>query len=252
MSYMASPEEVAMFETPRYQSHSVGAELGFDRFCSPDSSYNEASVFAFKFADIEDVCASLEDMGYAQSDMDFNEQGFTYTSPDGQTEVYVDTVVGVNDDITRVWIRRGKISEEEVEAGRKDVTGLFNMIYGGGASLLEDKYYRDLVMHGGRFEYVFGRGRGSINDGVGFFPNNIHLPDNPFSNLMNNRTEHRHDEGHTRYQEPPRQPTNSRNTDPFAMPDISMPSFDITDPMTDIQKEIDEIMKGPDFDIPEP
>jgi len=218
MVYLATDGEIAMLSNPRYQSGDVGAYTGPDRFRCCYTADKEASVMGFKYSHIDEVCEDLEAIGYRVSDRDFDMRGFTYRSPDGKTEVFVDEVMGMKDDITRVLIIRGQLSDDELTQGEKEAMMVFDSIYGKGVILDEDSFYRDALKRGiGVFGYGFGP---DYRNGAG-------------------HSFHTYGRGAGRPVDRPEDVPKAKPSNPFS------------DGFDDIYKQMEEDMKMPDLDMPD-
>ena len=113
MVYIVADEEVS--------------ELEFGFGFSPDRwrmGYQEVCLEGHNYRPLWDLAESLEKNGYRL--VDAEETGLTYYSSDGKTEVYIDEVLDTEDEMCRIRILRGELTEDELPEVEGEVSALFD------------------------------------------------------------------------------------------------------------------------------
>jgi hypothetical protein len=126
MSYIATTEEVKDFGKFSFSFdeednfNEVDVKRGPDRF---RMDYQEVSLKGHNFRSMWDLVESLEDKGYRL--VDAEETGLTYYSPDGKTEIYLDEVLNSGNEMCRIMILLGGLTEGELPQAEQEVKALF-------------------------------------------------------------------------------------------------------------------------------
>jgi len=126
MSYIATTEEVTEFGKFSFSFdeednfNEVDVKRGPDRF---RMGYQEVCLKGHNVRSMWDLAESLEEHGYRLVDAEAT--GLTYYSPDGKTEVYLDEVLNAEDEVRRVMILRGELTEGVLPRVEGEVRALF-------------------------------------------------------------------------------------------------------------------------------
>ena len=126
MSYIATDEEAAelnkfSFSFDRADNlNQVDVKMGPDRF---RMGYHEVCLKGYNFGTIWELAESLEENSYRLVDAEAT--GLTYYSPDGKTEVYLDEVSDGSNEMCRIMILRGELTEGKLPMAKQGVRALF-------------------------------------------------------------------------------------------------------------------------------
>ena len=127
MAYIVADEEVAEVEfgfglslKDEDKFKKVDVKKGPDRW---RMGYQEVCLEGHNYRPLWDLAESLEENGYRL--VDAEETGLTYYSPDGKTEVYLDEVLNAEDEVCRVMILRGELTEDELPVVEGEIRALF-------------------------------------------------------------------------------------------------------------------------------
>jgi len=126
MSYKATTEEVTEFGKFSFSFdeeenfNDVHVKRGPDRF---RMGYQEVCLRGHNVRSMWDLAESLEGKGYRL--VDAEETGLTYYSPDGKTEIYLDEVLNAGDEMCRIMILRGELTEDKLPDAEDELKTLF-------------------------------------------------------------------------------------------------------------------------------
>jgi len=126
MSYIASDEQVAdsnkfSFRFDEAEDfRQVDVKRGQDRF---RQDYHEVCLTGYRHQRPWDLADWLEENSYRLVDAEAT--GLTYYSPDGKTEVYLDEASNVRNEMCRLMILRGELTEGELPTAEQEVRALF-------------------------------------------------------------------------------------------------------------------------------
>jgi hypothetical protein len=126
MSYIATGEEVTElgkfgFSLDEDESFSqVDVKTGADRF---RMGYQEVCLRGQNPGSMWDLADSLEGRGYRLVDAEAT--GLTYYSPDGKTEIYLDTTPKSEDEMCWIMILRGELAEDDLPTAEDELRTLF-------------------------------------------------------------------------------------------------------------------------------
>lgn len=123
MPYAATAQEIEEFSEFKLAFDKVNVQRGSDRF---RKGYHEVCLEAYNSSSLDDLADSLEENGYKL--VDIEEGGFTYYSKDGKTEVYLDRVWNTEDQVSRVMMLRGKLSEDDLPVTEQQLRALYNLL----------------------------------------------------------------------------------------------------------------------------
>jgi len=125
MSYIATTEGVTDFckfsfsfnEEDNFNE--VDVKRGPDRF---RMGYQEVCLKGHNIRSMWDLAESLEGKGYRL--VDAEETGLTYYSPDGKTEIYLDEVLDVGNEMCRIMLLRGELTEDKLPDAENELKTL--------------------------------------------------------------------------------------------------------------------------------
>lgn len=126
MSYIATTEEVTEFGKFSFSFdeednfNELDVKKGPDRF---RMGYQEVCLKGHNAHSIWDLAESLEGKGYRL--VDAEETGLTYYSSDAKTEIYLDQVLNAGNEMCRIMILRGELTEDELPEVEQKVRALF-------------------------------------------------------------------------------------------------------------------------------
>lgn len=126
MSYIAISENVA--ELGKF-SFGFNEEDNFDKIevkKGPDRfrmGYQEVCLKGHDVRSIWDLAESLEGKGYRL--VDAEETGLTYYSADGKTEIYLDEELNAGNQMCRIMILRGELTEDKLPDAEDELKTLF-------------------------------------------------------------------------------------------------------------------------------
>jgi hypothetical protein len=98
----------------------VDVKRGPDRF---RMGYQEVCLKGYNIRSMWDLAESLEGKGHRL--VDAEETGLTYYSPDGKTEIYLDEVLNSGNEMCRIMILLGELTEGELPQAEQEVKALF-------------------------------------------------------------------------------------------------------------------------------
>ena len=126
MSYIATTEEVADFGKFSFSFdeednfNELDVKKGPDRF---RMDYQEVCLKGHNARSMWNLAESLEDKGYRL--VDAEETGLTYYSADGKTEIYLDEEPNVGNEMSRIMILRGELTEDKLPDAEDELKALF-------------------------------------------------------------------------------------------------------------------------------
>ncbi len=126
MSYLATTEEVTELGKFSFSFdeednfNEVDVKKGPDRF---RMGYQEVCLKGHNARSMWDLAESLEGKGYRL--VDAEETGLTYYSPDGKTEIYLDEELNAGNEMCRIMILRGELTEDILSDAEDDLKALF-------------------------------------------------------------------------------------------------------------------------------
>ncbi len=126
MSYIAISENVAelgkfSFSFDEEDNFSeMDVKKGPDRF---RMGYQEVCLKGHNVRSMWDLAESLEGKGYRL--VDAEETGLTYYSPDAKTEIYLDEVRNVGNEMCRIMILRGELTDDKLSDAEDELKTLF-------------------------------------------------------------------------------------------------------------------------------
>ncbi len=123
MSYAVADDKVAELKKFRLDFDGVDVKKRPDRF---RRAYHELHLIGYNPRTLEDLSESLEENGYKL--VDIEEDGFTYYSKDGKTEVYLDRVWNTENQVSKVMMLRGKLSEDDLPLAEQQLRALYNTL----------------------------------------------------------------------------------------------------------------------------
>ena len=126
MPYKSTTEEVADFGgfsfsfDKEYNSNEVDVTKGPDRF---RMDYQEVCIKGHNVHSMWDLAESLEEKGYRL--VDAEETGLTFYSTDGKTEIYLDEKQNAGNEMCRIMILRGELTEDKLQDAEDELKTLF-------------------------------------------------------------------------------------------------------------------------------
>ena len=126
MPYITTSEEVADFGKFSFSFdkednfNEVDVKKGPDRF---RMDYQEVCLKGYNVHSIWDLAESLEGKGYRL--VDAEETGLTYYSPDAKTEIYLDEELNAGNEMCRIMILRGELTEDKLQDVEDELKTLF-------------------------------------------------------------------------------------------------------------------------------
>ena len=126
MSYIATTEEIADFGKFSFSFdeednfNELDVKKGPDRF---RMGYQEVCLKGHNVRSMWNLAESLEDKGYRL--VDAEETGLTYYSADGKTEIYLDEEPNVGNEMSRIMILRGELTEDKLPDAEDELKALF-------------------------------------------------------------------------------------------------------------------------------
>jgi hypothetical protein len=126
MSYIAISENVAELGKFSFSFdeednlNELDVKKGPDRF---RMGYQEVCLKGHNARSMWDLAESLEDKGYRL--VDAEETGLTYYSPDGRTEIYLDEELNAGNEMSRIMILRGELTEDKLPNTEDELKNLF-------------------------------------------------------------------------------------------------------------------------------
>ena len=126
MSYITTTEEITDFGKFSFSfdkednSNELDVKKGPDRF---RMGYQEVCLGGRNPRSMWDLADSLEGKGYRLVDAEAT--GLTYYSPDGKTEIYLDSTPKAGDEMCRLMILRGELTEHDLPRAEDELRTLF-------------------------------------------------------------------------------------------------------------------------------
>ena len=126
MPYIATSEKVSDFGKFSFSFdeednfNKLDVKRGPDRF---RMGYQEVCLKGHHAHSMWDMAESLEDKGYRL--VDAEENGLTYYSADGKTEIYLDEELNAGNEMSRVMILRGELTEDKLPDTEDELKNLF-------------------------------------------------------------------------------------------------------------------------------
>ena len=126
MSYITTTEEITDFGKFSFSfdkednSNELDVKKGPDRF---RLGYQEVCLKGYNVRSMWDLAESLEEKGYTL--VDAEETGLTYYSVDGKTEIYLDEKQNTGNEMCRIMILRGELTEDKLQDTEDELTTLF-------------------------------------------------------------------------------------------------------------------------------
>ena len=126
MSYITSPEEVTNFGKFSFSFdeednfNELDVKKGPDRF---RMGYQEVCLKGNNVHSIWELAESIECKGYRL--VDAEETGLMYYSADGTTEIYLDEKLNAGNEMSRIMILRGELTEDTLPDAEDDLKALF-------------------------------------------------------------------------------------------------------------------------------
>ena len=126
MLYLGADDEVAEFNKFGFsfdeedKFNKLDVKKGPDRF---RMGYYEVCLEDFNYRSLWDLAELLDEHDYRLVDAEAS--GLTYYSPDSRVEVYLDEVSNAQDEICKIMILRGELTEGELPGAEREVRALF-------------------------------------------------------------------------------------------------------------------------------
>ncbi len=126
MSYIATTDEVTEFGKFSFSFdeennfNELDVKKGPDRF---RMGYKEVSLNGHNARSMWDLAESLEGKGYRL--VDAEETGLTYYSADGKTEIYLDEELNAGNEMCKIMILRGELTENRLPDAEDELKTLF-------------------------------------------------------------------------------------------------------------------------------
>ena len=126
MSYIATTDEVTEFGKFSFSFdeednfNKVDVKKGPDRF---RMGYQEVCLKGHNAHSMWDLAESLEGKGYRL--VDAEETGLTYYSLDRKTEIYLDEVLNAGNEMSKIMILRGELTEDKLPDVEDELKTLF-------------------------------------------------------------------------------------------------------------------------------